>query len=83
MKIKNKYIVALITALIICGLYFFYTQFKIQYCPDTLVINKMPGIAGDTTPREYYTKGNKRIELSPFKIKVAQSICFINKEVVY
>lgn len=82
---KNlKYYISVGTLVLLAwGAYYYYYQFRPQYCPDSLSVNMMLGGPGYTSGRTFYIKDGKRIELSKSKTKIVQAICFVKKEVSY
>ena len=55
----------------------------LKVCPEEWIQNRMPGIAGDTTPKEYYRYKGIRRELSEFDVNWVKTNCSITPEIAY
>lgn len=55
----------------------------LKFCPDYLVDNKFPTMAGDTTPPQYFIVNNTRREISEFDSDWVKVNCDLRKETLY
>ncbi|MDP9249155.1 MAG: hypothetical protein M3M85_01430, partial [bacterium] len=55
----------------------------LSVCPEEWIQNRMPGIVGDTTPKEYYIYKGVRRELSEFDVSWVKTNCSITPEITY
>lgn len=61
----------------------FESAYQIQACPDEWIVNKMPGLVGDTAPKEYFIIDGVRRELRDFDLNWISQNCDIEKQEVY